>query len=125
MQDGDREAGRTAEAEEADAFAGLDTSDPKAAKADDAGAEQRRDVNVIKPGGQRIDEIRARQGIFGVASVDGVAGEDGVVAEVFHAVTAVPAIAIDAAHPGDSDARSQGQLRVAPSATRRRSDGRE
>ena len=61
--------------------------------------------------GKREGEVGAGQGVLGVASVYGVAGEGGVVAEVFHMVAAVPAIPIDAADPqGDTGTAYQRQL---------------
>ena len=51
LQNGDGEACRRAEAEKADSFAGLDARDAQAAKSDDAGAEQRSDVNVVQAAG--------------------------------------------------------------------------
>jgi hypothetical protein len=63
-------AGRGSEAEETDTLARLGPCDAKAAEADDAGAEERRDVGVVELGGERVDEVGADQGVFGVASVD-------------------------------------------------------
>jgi hypothetical protein len=65
---------------------------------------------VIQARGQRKSEVRAHKNILGIATIHGVTGEDRVVAEILHAVMAVPAIAIDAAHPGNADARSHWQL---------------
>ena len=48
LQDGDGERGGAAEAEEADAVAGLDLGDAQAAEADDAGAEQRGEVDGVE-----------------------------------------------------------------------------
>ena len=110
LENADGERGGAAEAEEADALAGLDAGDAQAAEADDAGAEQRRGVDGVEAGGQRVGEVGAGEGVLGVAAVDGVAGEDGVVAEVLHAVAAEPAVAVDAADPGDADARAERKL---------------
>ena len=110
LQHGDGERGGAAEAEEADALARLRAGDAQAAEADDAGAEQRRDVVRVEAGRQRVAEVGADEGELGVAAVDGVAGEGGVVAEVLHGVGAEPAGAVDAAHPGDADARAEGEL---------------
>jgi hypothetical protein len=65
---------------------------------------------VIQARGQRKNEVCARENIFGVAAIHGISGENRLVAEILHAVMAVPAIAIDAPHPGNADARSHGQL---------------
>src|SRR5437899_2849194 len=94
LQDGDREACGAAEAEESYPLAGLHTGDAQAAVADDARAQQRRDLCAIEAGGKGKCEVVADQNVFGVAAVDGVSGEGGVVAEVLHSVAAVPTIAI-------------------------------
>jgi hypothetical protein len=68
-------------------------------------------VYVIEAGGQRIDEIGARQGVFGIASVDRVSGKYGMVAEVLIAVAAMPAIAVHATHPGNPDTHAGRKIR--------------
>jgi hypothetical protein len=75
----------------------------EAAEADDAGAEKRSDVGVVEGVGQWVDKVGADDGVLGVASVDGVAGEGGVVAEVFFLAEAEGAGAVGAADPGDAD----------------------
>ena len=64
-------------------------------------------VGTVRQGDR---EISAHGHIFRITAVYGVAGECGCVAEVLHAVRAEPAIAIDAAHPGDTNASSDGQI---------------
>ncbi len=61
-------------------------------------------------GGQGEDEVGADEGVFGVAAVDGVAGEGGVVAEVFFVAEAEGAGAVGAADPGDADAGACGEF---------------
>jgi hypothetical protein len=68
-------------------------------------------MHVIQPGRQRKGEVRAHEGILGIASIYRIAGEGRVIAEILHSMTAVPALAIHAAHPGNTDSRSQRQLR--------------
>jgi hypothetical protein len=63
-------------------------------------------------GGQRGNEVPARQGVFGIAPVYCIAGEDRVVAQVLHPSVAVGAVAIDSAQPGDTDPRANRQLGV-------------
>src|SRR5271169_2586533 len=106
LQNGDGDASRRSESKKADSFAGLDASDTQAAKSDDAGAEQRSDVHVVQGARQRKREVRTRESVFGVAAVYRVTREDRLIAQVFHRVAAIPAIAIHAAHPGNSHARS-------------------
>jgi hypothetical protein len=66
---------------------------------------------VIQPSGQRKGEIGAHEDILGIASIHRVSGEGGPIAQIFHVVMTVPAIAIDTAHPGNADPRSERQLR--------------
>ena len=103
-EDGDGLAGGGSEAEEADAFAGLSARDAEAAEADDAGAEEWSDVGVIEGVRECVDEVGADEGVFGVATVDGVAGEGGIVTEVFFVAETEGAGAVGAADPGDADA---------------------
>jgi len=110
LQDRNRETGGTAKAVETHSLARLDARHTEAAKTDDAGAEQGRDVDIVETGGQGKCEIGADERVFGVASVDAIAGEDRLIAEIFHVVAAVPAVAIDAAHPGNADARAGREL---------------
>jgi hypothetical protein len=110
-QDVDGERGGGAEAEEADALSRLSAGDAKAAKADDAGAEEGSDVGVIEGVGEWVGEVGADEDVFGIAAVDGVAGEDGVVAEVFFAAAAEGAGAVGSADPGDADAHVVGAIR--------------
>ena len=101
---------RCAEAEKSHPLAFLHAGNAQRAKTDDAGAKQRRGVQVIEAGRQRMDEIGARDGELGVAAVDRVAGEVWRVAEIFLAAAAVGAGAVDPAHPGDADARAERQI---------------
>jgi len=93
-----------AEPEEADALAFFDAGDAEAAKADDSGAQERSGVEIIEGGGDWKDKIGASQRVFGVASVDCVAGKGWRVAKVLFATPAVRASAIGAAEPGNPDA---------------------
>ena len=77
-----------AEAVETDALARLDAGDAQGAKPDDARAQQRRGVQVVERGGQRVDEVVARDDVFGVAAVDVVAGVARVVAQILARVRA-------------------------------------
>ena len=100
--------GRCAEAEQADAFAFFDPGDAEAAVADDPGAEQGRGLQVVERVRQRVDEIRASDDEFGIASIDSVAGENGRITEVLHPLGAVGAVAVSAAKPGHADALAGG-----------------
>jgi hypothetical protein len=64
MQHRNRQVRRGAEAEQADALARLHSRDAQAAEADDAGAQQRRGVEVVQRVRERIDEVGAGQRVF-------------------------------------------------------------
>src|SRR5207248_1557798 len=80
-------------------------------EADDASAQQRGHVDSVEAFRHGIGEIGAARRVFGIPSIDCVAGEDGMLAEVLHGVRAVPAVAVDAADPGDAGARAEGEFR--------------
>ncbi len=82
----------------------------QAAKSDNAGTQQGSNVDVIQPGGQRESEVGTCERIFCVSAVHRISSKCRVITQVLHAVVAVPAITIDTAHPGDTDACSQRQL---------------
>src|SRR5579863_2796084 len=105
------DGGGAAVSEEADALTALNASHTQAAEPDDAGTEQRRHVDGVEAFGNRVGEIGADGGVLGVAAIDGVAGEDGMIAEVLHLVGAIPAVAVDAADPGDAGACAEGEFR--------------
>jgi hypothetical protein len=86
---------------------GLNSSYPKAAEADNAGTEERGRVKIIESCRQRNHEITTGQCEFGVAAVNGVAGEGGRVAEVLTIPDAVPAGSVRAADPGDAHASAE------------------
>jgi hypothetical protein len=109
-EDFDGLRGGSPEAEETDALASLGAGDAQTAEADDAGAEERGDVGVVEGVGEGEDEIGADEGVFGVASVDGVAGEGGVVAEVFFVAETEGAGAVGATDPRDAYAGACGEF---------------
>jgi len=97
-----------AKAKEADALARLSASDAEAAEADDAGAEKRSNFSVVESFGERVGEVGAGEDVFSVASIDGVAGEGGVVAEVLFVAETEGTGAVSSADPGDTDAHAEG-----------------
>ena len=98
------------EAEETDALAWLGARYAKAAETDDSGAEKWGDVGVVEGFGERVNEVGAGESVLGVASVDGVAGKGGAVAEVFFVAATEGAGAVGAADPGDADASAGGEI---------------
>jgi hypothetical protein len=61
-------------------------------------------VGIVEGVGEWVGEVGADEDVLAIAAVDGVAGEDGVVAEVFFAAKAEGAGAVGSADPGDADA---------------------
>src|SRR3984885_1895086 len=102
--------GRGSKAKETDRVTGLGVGDAEAAKADDAGAEERGSLGIFEGVRERVDEVGANQGVLSVASVDGVASKGWVVAEIFFVVEAESAGAGGPADPGDPDACSFREL---------------
>jgi hypothetical protein len=88
----------------------LHTGDADAAKANDPGTKQWGNVDIVEAGRHGIGEVGTHLNVFGVTTVDGVAGEDGIIAEVFQLVMAVPATAVNSAHPRDADAGACGKF---------------
>ena len=71
--------------------------------ADQAGAQQRRDRNIVAVFAEREGIARVGNGVGGEAAVPRVSGEERTVAEIFHALPAEAADAAGVAEPGDSD----------------------
>ena len=102
--DGDlaEDVGGGAEAVEADPLGLADQAQRPVA--DQPGAEQRRRLLVRVALRERQAEALVGDGQLGVAAVEVIAGEAGVVAEVLAAGAAVAALAVGPAEPGDADA---------------------
>src|SRR5581483_1173144 len=104
LQDRDgKMCGRT-EAEQPDTFALLDACHAQAAKTDDACAQQRRGVQIVKLVGKRKHKVGTGEGELAVASGNGISGESWRVAEVFESLLAVRTGTIGAAEPRDAHA---------------------
>src|SRR5580692_632732 len=101
---------RGAKAEQPNPFARFHAGHSQAAKADDAGAQERRGVQVVEFWRKRIDKIAARHSILRIAAIDGVSGENRRIAEILQATAAVGAISIDSADPRNTYAGSCRQL---------------
>ena len=71
--------------------------------ADQAGAQQRRDRNIVAVLAERESIARVGNGVRGEAAVARVAGKERTVAEIFHALPAKPADAAGVSEPGNSD----------------------
>jgi hypothetical protein len=110
VEDFDGLAGRGPETEEADPFSRLDAGDTQATESDDTGTQERSDVGVVEGGWKGEGKVGTDQGVLCVAPVDGVAGEDGIVAEILFAAAAEGAGAVGAADPGDADAHPRGAV---------------
>ncbi len=117
----DHHVGRRAEAVEGQLSAGRQMASPKRPIADDAGAQQRRGLDVaqfpllLRKGwgerGQRINEIGRRNGILGVSAVGVVAGEAGRFAKVFLPFHAETALAARVPQPRRAHPLTQTELR--------------
>ena len=92
------------------------------AVADDAGAEQRRDLARRQRRGHAIHERRRRHGVLGEAAVHVPAGEARLEAEVLVAARAEAARAAGAVQPGDPDAIAGAPRRDARPAARDAAD---
>src|SRR5207247_10392400 len=100
---------------------------PQRAMADQAGAEERRRLLVGVALGNRKAEALVGDGVLGVAAVEVVAGEPGLVAEILAPARAVAAAAVRPSQPGDAQtaaarlldaddlvARNERELRARP-----------
>src|SRR6267143_5484817 len=74
--------GRSAEPEQPDAIAVLDTGDTKAAKANDACAQERGSVQIVQFIGKRKSEIGANDCVFSITAVDRITGKRGCVTKI-------------------------------------------
>src|SRR5579859_7823243 len=79
----------------------------EAAKPNNACAQQRGCLQIIKPLLQRKRKIGTRDCIFSIAAVHAVAGESRRIAKVFPAMLAIPAASIHAANPRDANASAR------------------
>ena len=91
--------GRRPEAEEPEAAAGLDAAQAQRPEADDAGAEERRRLDVAHPAGEGEREVAPGGDPLGVAAVDGPPAEVGQLAQVLAAGSALPAPPAGAGQP--------------------------
>ncbi len=95
------------EAIEGKLAAALHSGEPKRAKTDDPRAQKGSGLLVVKRLGDRVDESFWRDSVFGIASVDRIAGKSGAVAEIFLARAAILARLIRAVQPRNADARAE------------------
>ena len=107
--------GGCAESVEAELAAGLDSGKTQAAEADNSGAEERGSLFVGKLLGNGIDKVLRGNNVLGVAAINSIAGEGGVVAKIFRAGTAEVAGAVGVMQSGNAYARADGELSCAGS----------
>src|SRR5262245_24568748 len=106
-RDLDRDVRRRAESVKAQPLAGAragDARQPQRPKSDDPRAEQRRGLFIVENFGNRIDEIRRGDGVFGVTAVDQPSGECGILTKILFALAAVFAHAVSLMEPGNAHA---------------------
>jgi len=101
--------GGSAASVKAELAAGFDSGKAQAAEADNSGAKQRGGLLIGKLLGNGIDKVLRCNNVLGVASIDGVAGEGGVVAKIFRARTAILAGAVGTMQPSDANPRADGE----------------
>src|SRR5205807_791482 len=77
---------------------------PQTAVANEAGAQQRRGLEVRVAGRHREAEAMIRDGVLGIPSIELIPGEPGLIAKVLPAREAVPATAAGPSEPGNADA---------------------
>src|SRR5438093_12356596 len=94
---------RGAESVEPQTLAGLDSREPQRPKADNPSAQKWSSLLVRKTVRDRVGEFFRHQRQLGVAAVNEVAGEGGVVAQIFFARPAVLADAARVMQPGNPD----------------------
>jgi hypothetical protein len=105
-----RERGRGSKTEEPDAFSWLGLCNPKAAKADNPGTQERRKVLRLHIVGQRISKIGAHKRVFRITAIHAVAGKGESIAEILFAAPAERACAVDASDPRHTGTRTQRKL---------------
>src|ERR1700730_6931322 len=71
--------------------------------ADQAGAQQRRDRDIVAIFAERESVARIGNGVGGEAAIPRISGEEGTIAEIFHAFLAEPTDAAGVSEPGNSD----------------------
>ena len=64
-------------------------------------------MEIVELRRNRKTKVGAGECVFRIASIHGVAGEGGEVAQVFHIATAVSAGAVGPAEPGNTDAGAE------------------
>src|SRR5260370_24080585 len=96
---------RRAEAIEAQPSASLQLAMAETTESDDPSAQQRRCLLIGKLVRNRVDEILRRDYILGVASVDGIAGELRMLAQVLFTGATIFATAVGTIQPRNADAR--------------------
>lgn len=67
-------------------------------------------MQIVQLRRERVNKVRARGGVLGVTTVDGVSSESWRVAKIFHTAAAIRTITVDSAHPGNADARAKRQF---------------
>ena len=103
---------RRAESVERQPAAGGEIAAPQCPIADDAGAQQRRGLDVAERLGQFVAERRRRDSVFGISAVGMVAGEAGRLAEVLLAAGAKAATAAGVTKPSHADALAEVDGRI-------------
>src|SRR5207302_8904273 len=81
----------------------LDRGNRQRAKSDDAGAQKRRRLRIGEARRNGISKLLVADNVFGVTTVDRVAGKFRTVAKIFFSLPAVLANPASAVQPGDAN----------------------
>src|SRR4029077_10028422 len=84
---------------------------PQTAKTNNAGAQQRRGVQIIQGFGHSKKKVISSDGIFRITAIHGISSKSRGITEVFEGVAAIPAVTINSADPRDSDPSPEWQIR--------------
>lgn len=105
-RDLNRDVRSGAESIKAQASASLGVSNSEAAKPNDSRAEERRGCKIGESVGNWIEEAFLCEGIFGVPSIHGIAGECRMITEIFFAAVAIFTSSVGRVQPRDAGACS-------------------
>src|SRR5262249_8233174 len=95
---------RRTKSEQPNLFPWLHSSYSQASKSDDASAEKRRGMQIIHFEWKWKQEIAACNSVFGIATINRIAGKGRTVAQILQAAPAIWTISIHPTDPGNSDA---------------------
>jgi len=99
-------ARKTALARWADTIAVLDSGYTKAAKTNNARAQQRRSMEIVELKGKRKSKVGTNDCVLSVAAIYRITGKRWGIAEILHTEVTIPASAVGSSHPGNAYTRA-------------------